>query len=100
MTKSTLTWGDWLRINQAEALITIPEELRQSDWQPTEADRKASWLLYTELRTRIATQPLHYRSGDEETALDSLYQLFAISRDAIKGAGLNAATSPPWPASS
>lgn len=87
MTKSTLTWGDWLRINQAEALITIPEELRQSDWQPTEADRKASWLLYTELRTRIATQPLHYRSGDEETALDSLYQLFAISRDAIKGGG-------------
>ena len=52
-------------------------------WEPSEADCQAAWTLYIELKTRIATQPLHYRAGDEETALDSLYRLFAITRDAV-----------------
>jgi len=53
-------------------------------WQPTDADRSAAWELYTELRTRITTQPLAYRHGDEETALTSIYNLFGLTRTAIK----------------
>lgn len=36
--------------------------------------------LYVELATRISTQQLHYRSGDEETAAFSLHSLFAKTR--------------------
>ena len=36
------------------------------------------------MRTRIATQSLAYRSGDEATALDSIYRLFELSRSIIK----------------
>lgn len=87
MAKPKLTWGGWLRQHQALELVTIPEELQHSPWRPTDADREAAWALFTELRTRIATQHLQYRSGDEETALDSLYKLFGITRDAIKNGG-------------
>lgn len=37
--------------------------------------------LYTELATRITTQRLHYRSGDEETAAKSIYSLFQSTRE-------------------
>jgi hypothetical protein len=36
--------------------------------------------LLVELRTRITSQRLHYRSGDEETAAGSVHQLFATTR--------------------
>lgn len=41
---------------------------------------KASHALYVELATRISTQRLHYRAGDEETAAASLYSLFKTTR--------------------
>lgn len=36
--------------------------------------------LWVELATRITTQRLHYRSGDEETAVESIHSLFATTR--------------------
>jgi len=33
------------------------------------------------MRTRISTQPLHYRAGDEKTALDSIVELFRMTRE-------------------
>ena len=55
--------------------------------QPTAKDRELAWILHTEFRTRIATQGLHYRAGDEGAALESLHQLFGIARQAIKAGG-------------
>lgn len=40
--------------------------------------------------TRITTQPLDDATGDEETALNSVYQLFPITRDILKSRGRNA----------
>jgi hypothetical protein len=40
-----------------------------------------------ELLTRIATQPLDPEHGDEKTALDSIYSLFAITRQVMKNNG-------------
>ncbi|MEZ0276776.1 MAG: hypothetical protein ACAH88_17845, partial [Roseimicrobium sp.] len=37
--------------------------------------------LWVELSTRITTQRLHYRSGDEETAAISIYKLFDKMRE-------------------
>ena len=48
-----------------------------------EADKDAAWELYTEMLTRIVTQPLPSEFGDEKTALDSVYSLFATTRNIL-----------------
>lgn len=49
----------------------------------TAADAEPARLLQLELTTRITTQPLHYRSGDEDTAANSVYQLFGKTRELL-----------------
>jgi hypothetical protein len=49
----------------------------------TEHDAQPARLLWFELRTRITTQPLHYRGGDEETAARSVYELFPKTRQLL-----------------
>jgi len=44
------------------------------------ADAEPARALEIQLTTRITTQPLHYRSGDEETALASVHSLFGATR--------------------
>ena len=82
-----LTWSDWFEKTGASSLMRLSEEQGRQLWQPSEKDREAAWVLYTEIRTRISTQPLHYRSGDEETALDSVYRLFDLTRKTIEDKG-------------
>ncbi|HEU4419217.1 MAG TPA: hypothetical protein VFT55_09780 [Planctomycetota bacterium] len=50
---------------------------------PTADQQAAHWLL-SELRTRIATQTLPYQHGVEERALENLFEVFALARDAMK----------------
>lgn len=50
----------------------------------TAADQQAAHLFLSELRTRIATQPLPYQQGIEAKALESLFQLFEHARAAMK----------------
>lgn len=52
-----------------------------------ETDKDAAWELYIEMLTRIVTQPLPSDSGDEKTALDSVYALFAITREILRRRG-------------
>ena len=52
-----------------------------------EADKDAAWELYIEMLTRIVTQPLPSEAGDEKTALDSVYALFAITREILRRHG-------------
>jgi hypothetical protein len=46
--------------------------------------------MYVELLTRVATQPLPVGSGDEKTALDSVYSLFATTREVLRRHGRGA----------
>lgn len=46
----------------------------------TSEESAPAHTLWVELTTRITTQPLHYRSGDEETAAASVASLFATVR--------------------
>lgn len=55
-----------------------------------DADRDAAWDLYIELITRVATQHLDPGDGDEAAALDSIYQLFGLTRETIKRNGREA----------
>lgn len=82
------TWTAWLTGNGFEELFGIkhgvPHTFDGLMWAPVNADVSAAWEFYTELRTRITTQRLAYRAGDEGTALDSIYRLFELSRNVIK----------------
>lgn len=51
------------------------------------ADRDAAWEMYIELLTRVSTQYLSPKDGDEQAALDSIYSLFKTTRDIIKKNG-------------
>lgn len=58
-----------------------------AEFKPDDADRKAAWELYVELLTRVSTQYLAPEHGDEKTALDSVFSLFATTRDILKRNG-------------
>jgi hypothetical protein len=44
-------------------------------------DAAPSHAMWVELATRITTQKLHYRSGEEETAAESMHALFGKARE-------------------
>ena len=52
-----------------------------------DTDKKAAWDMYVELLTRITTQPLDAESGDEKTALNSIFSLFGTTREILKSNG-------------
>ena len=84
-------WTTWLSENGFADLFDIkatqPHPFDGLTWSPNDKDSAAAWEFYTELRTRITTQPLAYRAGDEATALTSVYRLFELSRAIIKSHG-------------
>ncbi|MBW0238370.1 hypothetical protein [Pseudomonas sp. D1HM] len=47
-------------------------------------DQQAAHYLLSELRTRIAVQQLPYQYGIEARALESLWEIFGLSREAMK----------------
>jgi hypothetical protein len=65
------------------AAALCPAARAKEPWKPSDQDVTLAWVIYTELRTRIATQPLPLRDGVEATALKSLVELFALARRAI-----------------
>ena len=67
--------------------LKITPPFLQMEWTPKPADKNAAWALYIELLTRITTQPLPTEHGDEKTALDSVYSLFATTREVIREYG-------------
>ena len=48
-----------------------------------QADKNAAWDMYVEMLTRIVTQPLPSKSGDEQAALISMYSLFETTRNIL-----------------
>lgn len=56
-------------------------------WEPSNAERRAAWELYTELITRVAVVPLEPEEGLVSEALDSLYSLFTSTRDILRRYG-------------
>ena len=59
----------------------------EGSFQPNDPDRAAAWDLYIELLTRVAIQPLPAEVGDEKSVLDSVYELFPLTREILKKHG-------------
>ncbi|TWG00869.1 hypothetical protein FHX73_114749 [Kitasatospora viridis] len=56
-------------------------------WEPVDAERKAAWELYVELVTRVAVVELGPDEGVLREAMNSLYSLFATTRDILRRYG-------------
>ena len=50
-------------------------------------DKNAAWELYVEMLTRITTQALPSKKGDEQAALKSVYSLFPTTRQILRQRG-------------
>lgn len=81
-----MKWRKWLENWEMTGLkISVP--YLEMEWAPRDADRSAAWSMYVELLTRITTQELPDQHGDEETALASIYSLFALTREIMRTEG-------------
>ena len=67
--------------------LKIKTPVMDMDWNPSDPDKDAAWDLYVELLTRITTQSLPKDQGVELTALESIYNLFGITRNILKDRG-------------
>ena len=67
--------------------LKVKTSFLEADISLKDADREAAWKLYVELLTRITTQALPTGSGDEESALASIYALFKTTRRILKEQG-------------
>ena len=81
-----MRWREWLE-NWSMTSLKINTPFLDVEWKPNDEDKSAAWELYIELLTRITTQPLPPEHGVEQTALDSVYKLFELTRDIIKRHG-------------
>ena len=78
-----MTWRQWLK-NWKMTSLKIQCLFLDMEWNPSEPDKNAAWDLYIELLTRTTTQKLEPDHGDEDTALQSIFSLFSITRSVIK----------------
>lgn len=78
-----MKWSEWLA-EWGMSSLKINTGFAQMEFKPQDADRDAAWEMYIELLTRITTQALPTGHGDEQTALKSVYSLFATTREIIK----------------
>jgi hypothetical protein len=74
--------------------INLPFGLGGANIVVTEAQVRAAWALYVELATRIASQKLESEQGSIREALNSLYDLFDITRAVLKEQGPGVAEGP------
>ena len=58
-----------------------------AEFRPGEHDRDAAWAMYVELLTRVTGQTLQHEHGDEKAELDSVYQLFPLTREILRARG-------------
>jgi len=81
-----MKWRDWLE-NWKMTSLKINAPFLDMEWKPQDEDKDAAWELYIELLTRVTTQPLPEKDGDEKTALTSVYNLFPLTREIIQRNG-------------
>ena len=81
------------RFKVKKVSTSLPFGLGQVELESDETMRRAAWSLYVELTTRITTQTLETDQGLLREALNSLYSLFASTRQILREAGPDVGTS-------
>lgn len=67
--------------------VNLPFGIGGAEWEADVTERKAAWALYIELVTRITVESLQSDQGLLREALNSLYSMFAITREILREAG-------------
>lgn len=80
------TIADWFSRFKLEK-VRLGSRLANAEFSFEDVDREAAWELYVEMLTRVLTQPLSPADGDEQAALESIYSLFATTRDILRRRG-------------
>ena len=81
-----MKWRDWLE-EWSLSELKIKLNFLELAFNPSDKDKDAAWELYIELLTRITTQRIAPDSGDEQSALTSVYSLYGLTREIIKRNG-------------
>lgn len=81
-----MKWNKWLEKWDMSSL-KIKTPFLDMEWKPNDEDKNAAWELYIELLTRVTTQKINDNHGCEESALNSIYSLFPLTREIIKKNG-------------
>jgi len=81
------------RIKAKSLKLGLPFGLGEIEFEANEVEQRAAWSLYVELITRVAIQR---RRGDSSLreALNSLYDLFRLTRTILREAGPAVAHGP------
>ena len=85
------TWSEFFR-KWGFSSIKLNVGFAEVEFAPKEDDQTCAWYMYVEMITRITTQPLEPDTGDEKTALNSVYSLFDTTRAILKDKGREAPT--------
>jgi hypothetical protein len=67
--------------------VSLPWGIGSLSMDVSDTEVRAAWALYVEFATRVSAQQLHADNGSVKEALDSLYSLFASTRDVLRAAG-------------
>ena len=67
--------------------VSLPFGIGGAEWEADAAERRAAWAIYVELVTRIAVEELEDDRGVLREALNSLYNLFGVTRQILREAG-------------
>jgi hypothetical protein len=82
------------KVKATKLVVGLPFSLGQLEFEPDEVQQRAAWELYVELSTRIAVRPLGSEEGLLREALSSLYSIFGVTREILRGAGPSVAQGP------
>ena len=67
--------------------LKVNAKFLELEFKKGDKDKDAAWALYVELLTRVTTQALKDDEGTEDSALDSIYSIFPITRSILKEYG-------------
>ncbi len=84
-----MKWRDFLE-EWGLSNLKIKLGFLEGEFTPADPDRNAAWELYVELLTRVTTQYLAPEEGDEQAALDSVHELFPLTREIMRKHGSGA----------
>lgn len=87
-----MTFKNLLETYNLSEKVKLKSEFGKEELILESSDRDAAWELYIHLITTILTQKLPDDEGTEQAALDSVYRLFAKTRDILTRHGREART--------
>jgi hypothetical protein len=67
--------------------VSLPFSIGSAAWKTDPTERKAAWELYIELVTWVAVHSLREDVGTVREAMNSLYRLFASTREILRKVG-------------